>query len=162
MLDHQRFVSVDGGEAIRPAPGASLFDASTAGQSGAAAQHSSFAASGLGGDGSTSAVAGAIQAESVLSLRFTVDAVSAFALSGTISAVPGASAFLADSNGIFHVLDGDLALAGVFQPGTQYTLFVGISDDVGSFSVDLTVPEPTLLLLVALALAALTLRCAAE
>ena len=33
------------------------------------------------------------------------------------------------------------------MPGTEYTLFVGLMDDVGSFHVELTVPEPALAIL---------------
>jgi hypothetical protein len=45
------------------------------------------------------------------------------------------------------VLGPDLSLTGVFAPGTEYTLFVASMDDVGSFHVELAVPEPSLALL---------------
>jgi hypothetical protein len=147
VLDDGRYVSVDGLGPIRPAPGESLFLAHPVGAYGEAFQASSGAADGISADGSTSLVGGSVQAQSVLSLRFTVDTAQAFTLAGSISGGPGASAFLADSDGIFHVLGPDLGLTGVFAPGTEYTLFVGLMDDAGSFHVELAVPEPPLALL---------------
>jgi len=142
-----RFVSVDDGAALRPGPGQSLFDESLLGAQGAASQQSRFGAEGITGDGATSLVGGAVLAQSVLDLRFTVDAPQFFALSGGITGGDGATAFLADSEGIFLALGPELSASGVLKPGVQYTLFLGLADVAGSFHVELGVPEPSLALL---------------
>ena len=141
LVSDGRLVSVDDGAPIRPGPGESLFDQSIVGAQGAASQQSVFSATGIVGDGATSLVGGSVVAQSVLDLRFTVDAPQAFTLAGGVTGA-GGSAFLADSQGIFLALGPDLALAGVFEPGIQYTLFLGLMDAAGSFHVELTVPEP--------------------
>src|SRR4030095_15487049 len=116
ILDDGRYVSVDGFGPIRPVPGESLFLAHPVGAFGEAFQASSAGASGISGDGSTSLVGLSVQAQSVLELPFSVDAAQPCTLAGTISGGPGATAFLADSDGIFQVLGPDLSLAGVFVP----------------------------------------------
>lgn len=149
MLEDGRYVSVDSLTPIRPSPGFPPFGVDAVGAHGAAFQASLISGDGtlIEGDGSVSLVGLEVVAQSVLALRFTVDAVQSFGMTGTISGVPGASAFFADSNGIFQVLGGDLGLTGVLQPGTEYTLFVGLMDDAGSFHVEFAVPEPSLAIL---------------
>jgi len=142
LVSDSRLVSVDDGAPIRPGPGQSLFSESLVGAQGAASQQSVFGAAGISGDGATSPVAGSVVAQSILDLRFTVDAPQFFVLSGGVSGGAGATAFLADSEGIFIALGPDLAATGVFKPGVQYTLFLGLMDDAGTFHVELTVPEP--------------------
>jgi hypothetical protein len=150
ILDDARYVAFDDSGPVRPAPGESLFQAHVGGFSGFSEQTSTLAPDGFTG---TALIFSEFPpADTVFDVLFTVDAPSAFALSGQLTPSAESSAFLSDSTGAIQILTGGpggvFALNGTLSPDTQYRLIVGIQGGIGGqWNLDLSLPEPSLALL---------------
>ena len=165
VVSDDRFVSNPSFGTTRPDPGAADFAAIALGPSGSASQQSSLSAGGFTATGGVSLANGSGEGgDSVFDVEFTVDAPTEFTLSGLIDATEEANtAFLGDSTGAIHTFAHNLALNGVFEPGTTYRLFVGIQTATGntqtSGSYDFSLlPEPGMLLLTGVGLVFLCFR----
>ena len=149
VLEDSRYVKLDG-DTQHPDPAESLFASSLGvpGNPAVFANQASTVIGDLDGQGAVGTGGAANLVDSVFDVLFKVDGPLHFTLFGNLSGGPDVvTGFLSDSNGIFHLLDGDFLVEGNLQPDLTYRLFVGVisidggTQNQGQWEVHL-VPEP--------------------
>jgi hypothetical protein len=164
VIDQHRSVLV-GDQLAESSPGDIGFHQSISGSTATAVQNSDLTADVFSGAASFFLVpfaVPALAARSVLDVQFTVSEATPFALTGQIGAIGESQGFFVGPGGVEEILSDPFAISGVLLPSETYQLHlsVGIPADMpepyrGSWNFVLAVPEPTVQLLVMLALAAL-------
>jgi hypothetical protein len=167
VLDDRRSID-DGHTTLRPAPGASLFDATlTIGPAILASQTSLLTSNEFSGNGTAGGAPGISEpGRSVFDVEFSVDAPTSFTLTGQLHndpQFPVGYAYFFGLDGVDPLLPDTLpfSLSGQLLPEVQYDLlFVlqPLGTKVGVYQFQLTLPEPSELPFVSLAALALALR----
>ena len=146
ITSNASFISVDSGAPV-PADSGTYYLPGTSATSSLVVYHNTdVPRPSLYGFGNITSNGGAVDADSVLDIRFTSDRIQSFAVSG-ISVSPTVTAFFSTSDGLLQTFHGNFQIGWRLRPGVEYRLFAGLTDAVGGFTVVLLTPEPSLALL---------------